>query len=55
VDSVSVVKMERLFEGPNLEIERGILPLGPLEIARLDNDPSLPEDGRLQLIMEGGR
>jgi hypothetical protein len=55
VDSVSVVRMERLFEGPNLEIERGILPLGPLEIARLDNDPSLPEIGRLELVMEGGR
>jgi hypothetical protein len=55
VESVSVVRMERLFEGPNLEIERGILPLGPLEVARLDNDPSLPENGRLELIMEGGR
>jgi hypothetical protein len=50
-----VARLERLFEGPNLEIERGVLPLGPLEIARLDSDPSLPENGRLQLIMEGGR
>jgi hypothetical protein len=55
VESVTVARLERLFEGPNLEIERGILPLGPLEIARLDSDPSLPENGRLELIMEGGR
>jgi hypothetical protein len=55
VESITVTRLERLYEGPNQEIENGILPLGPLEIARLDNDPSLPENGRLQIIMGGGR
>lgn len=55
VESVAVNKLERLSEGPNDEIKNGILPLGPLEIARLDNDPSFPENGRLTVILGGGR
>lgn len=55
VDSVSVTRLERLFEGPNDEIEQGVLPIGPLEIARLDNDPSFPENGRIRFDLRGGR
>lgn len=55
VESVTVIKLQRLYEPPNGEIENGLLPLGPLEIARLDNDPSLPENGRLTINMGGGR
>ncbi|MGC2108260.1 MAG: hypothetical protein WA655_02005 [Candidatus Korobacteraceae bacterium] len=33
----------------------GVLPLGPFEIARLDNDPNAPENGRLTLDLRGGR
>lgn len=55
VQSVAVERLQRLYERPNQEIEQGVLALGPLEIARLDNDPSIPENGRLELIMEGGR
>jgi hypothetical protein len=55
VESVQVKQLERLGEGPNSEIENGLLPLGPLEIARLDNDPGFPENGRLRLDMLGGR
>jgi hypothetical protein len=33
----------------------GVLPLGPFEIAQLDNDPSFPENGRLEIKMRGGR
>ncbi len=55
VDNVQVEVLQRRFEGPNGEIESGVLPLGPLEIARLDNDPSFPENGVLILTMEGGR
>ena len=32
-----------------------LLPLSPFEIARLDNDPSFPENGKLTLDMRGGR
>jgi hypothetical protein len=55
VESVQVKQLERLGEGPNSEIENGLLPLGPLEIARLDNDPGFPENGRLRLDMLSGR
>ena len=55
VESVEADKLERLFEGRNDEIENGILPLAPLEIARLDNDPSFPENGVLTLDVRGGR
>jgi hypothetical protein len=55
VESVVVTKLERCFEGPSQEIENGILPLGPFEVARLDNDPGFPENGKLTLDMGGGR
>lgn len=55
VEGVTVKKFERQFEGSNGEIEAGMLSLGPLEIARLDNDPSFPENGKLALEMRGGR
>ena len=55
VESVQVTRLQRQFEAPNNEIENGVLPLGPLEVARLDNDPSFPEHGRLTLILKGGR
>lgn len=55
VESINVVKLERMFEGPNQEIENGILPIRPFEIARLDNDSSFPENGRLMIKVRGGR
>ncbi len=55
VENVQVNKLERFYEGPNDEIEAGVLSLGPLEVGRLDNDPSFPENGQLTLIMRGGR
>lgn len=36
------------------EIQKGIILLGRLEIARLDNDPNAPENGKIEFIMEGG-
>jgi hypothetical protein len=55
VESVTAERFERLFEGPAGEKAHGVLPIGPLEVARLDNDPSLPENGRLDLDLRGGR
>ena len=34
---------------------QGEIPIGPLEIARLDDDPDFPENGLLRLRMEGGK
>jgi hypothetical protein len=36
-------------------LKRSYLPVGRLEIIRLDNDPSLPENGVLRLNMLGGK
>lgn len=55
VRSVTVTRLERLFEGPAAEIEAGVLTLGPTEIAQLDNDRSFPERGLLTLALRGGR
>lgn len=55
VQSVRVTRLQRLFERPGREIETGVLPLDPFEIARLDNDPNSPENGQLRLEMRGGR
>ena len=55
VESVRVTRFARLFERPNGEIASGVLPLGPLEVARLDNDAGFPEHGRLTLELAGGR
>lgn len=55
VENVKVTRLQRLFEGSNGEIEKGVLTLGPTEVARLDNDRSFPEHGRLVLDLRGGR
>lgn len=55
VESVRVTRMQRLFEGPKGELESGVLSIGPLEVARLDNDPNYPERGQLVLDLRGGR
>ena len=33
----------------------GEIPIGPREVARMENDPDFPERGRLRLAMRGGR
>ncbi|HLO28805.1 MAG TPA: putative baseplate assembly protein [Anaerolineales bacterium] len=55
VESVTVKKLQRLYEGDHGELDDGVLRLGPLEVARLDNDPSFPEHGRLKLDVRGER
>jgi predicted phage baseplate assembly protein len=55
VQSASVNRLQRLYERPNHEMKKGLLALGPLEVARLDNDPNFPERGKLSLDMRGGK
>jgi hypothetical protein len=55
VESVAVARLERLGEGPAGELEQGYLALAPLEMARLDNDPRWPANGKLDLALRGGR
>jgi len=55
IASIAVTRLERLDEGPNQELENGILPLGPLEIAQVDSDPTYPDRGTVTFSMRGGR
>ncbi|MFF0287945.1 putative baseplate assembly protein [Streptomyces sp. NPDC005262] len=58
VESVRVTRLRRLFHEDPLDdtaLEAGVLRLGPLEIARCDNDPDRPELGRLSIELGGGR
>jgi hypothetical protein len=55
VENVMVERLERYGQPSNQAIANGMLPFGAYEVARLDNDPSLPENGRLELDMRGGR
>jgi hypothetical protein len=54
VESVRTTRFQRLRELPAGELEAGLIAMGRLEIARLDNDPSAPEMGRLELNVGGG-
>jgi hypothetical protein len=47
-------RFRRWGETAHGEIADGLIAVGRLEIIRLDNDPSQPENGRLELFMEGG-
>jgi hypothetical protein len=47
-------RFQRWGEPPRGEWTQGMMRMAGLEIARLDNDPSLPENGHLELILEGG-
>jgi hypothetical protein len=55
VENVIVTRLRRYREAPGRELADGILRLGPLEIARLDNDRSSPEKGTIAFQMKGGR
>ncbi|WP_119280555.1 putative baseplate assembly protein, partial [Calidithermus roseus] len=54
VASVEVRRFRRFGKTPARELEEGVLATGRLEVIRLDNDPSRPEFGRLELTMKGG-
>lgn len=54
VECLRVLRFNRLFAAPNGEIASGVLPLAVNEIAQLDNDPSLPEHGTLDIEVRGG-
>jgi hypothetical protein len=55
VASVQVNKFQRLGQDDPGALAAGFLPLGQLEIARLDNDPNYPEHGVLRLDLHGGK
>jgi predicted phage baseplate assembly protein len=55
VTNVTVTRFQQFGKADTGELAEGVLAVGDLEVPRLDNDPSLPEHGRLELAVEGGR
>jgi predicted phage baseplate assembly protein len=55
VDSVEITTFQRQGVISTAAIANGFLAVGPLEIARLDNDPNFPENGVFTLDLRGGR
>lgn len=55
VESVVVTTFQRLLAPDRKPLADGLLPMGRLEIARLDNDPGFPERGLLTITVGGGR
>lgn len=54
VQWVLPVRFQRWGRPSAGELAAGRIGFGRLEIARLDNDPSMPENGRIDFDMEGG-
>jgi hypothetical protein len=50
-----VPRFQRWGTPPHGELQQGAIAMGPLEIARLDNDAGRPENGRLELVVAGVR
>jgi hypothetical protein len=55
VASVQVTRFQRQGQDDDKPLADGVLTLGRLEIARLDNDPNFPEHGVLRLDLHGGK
>jgi hypothetical protein len=55
VQSVQVKTLERMFPDPGQQLANGILAIGPMEVARLNNTPNQPENGRLIIELRGGQ
>jgi hypothetical protein len=55
VASANVVTFQRQGIDETTYLDAGRLPLGRLEIARLDNDPNFPEHGVIRIEMSGGK
>jgi hypothetical protein len=51
---VTPLRFQRLGRNAAGEIAAGRIALAPLEIARLDNDPNAPENGRIRFAVETG-
>ena len=54
VQSVQVTRFERLRVPASSGVDTGVLPMGRLEIPRLDANPNFPERGVLELSFGGG-
>ncbi|HOO54294.1 MAG TPA: putative baseplate assembly protein [Methanothrix sp.] len=51
---VETLRFQRWGHDPRGEIDAGMIEVDQLEIARLENDPSFPENGKIEFLMTGG-
>lgn len=54
VESAVVEVFQRQRDASSSGLDDGVLPMGRLEIPRLDNDPNFPERGTLEVTVGGG-
>ena len=52
---VTIERFQRLGINSHQALDDGVMPMGRLEIARLDNDPNFAERGVFRLTLEGGK
>jgi hypothetical protein len=55
VQTVTAKVFEPQGQRTRIFLEQGFIPMGPFQVARMDNDPSLPGNGSLRLTMMGGK
>jgi Baseplate J-like protein len=55
VTSVTATVFEPQGVNTKMYTTAGEIPLGPLQIAQMDNDPSYPNHGQLTLVLKGGK
>lgn len=55
VQTVTATVFEPQGQNTNIFLQQGFIPMSAFQVARMDNDPSLPDHGRLQLTMKGGK
>jgi hypothetical protein len=55
VQTVTATVFEPQGENTQVYLQQGYIPMGSFQVARMDNDPSLPGNGQLSLTMMGGR
>jgi predicted phage baseplate assembly protein len=54
VEAANVSVFKRYWQRQQGELQRGLIEIGAMEIARLDNDANFPENGALKLTAIGG-
>jgi predicted phage baseplate assembly protein len=55
VEAVTATVFEPEGQNSQVYVQQGFIPIGPFQVARMDNDPSLPGNGQLRLTMSGGK
>ncbi len=55
VESVRLDRFQRLVDPDPATQENGVIPIGRLEVAQLDNDPNYRDRGRLLVSAGGGQ